>query len=183
MPKFELNQIHLFILRYRKILIALGFSFIVWSIAQNPPEGNVVLIANQFIPASTQLLPEQFSEVRISGFAVDDFVTNISELTSAYSKNNITSGALVMRDAITAKSISDDRVDVFISLENQSPINPGTKLHLWSDQEEFKQLVSSDALVRTSEVDNYGTRLRVSIPMQDEYAVMQSDSIKIVMVN
>jgi hypothetical protein len=183
MPKIELNQIHLFILRYRKILVALGFSFIVWSIAQNPPDGKVVLIANQFIPANHQLSAEQFSEIRISGFDTENFVTGFSEVNNKFSKSEIAAGSLLKQDAMSSESLNSDRVDVFITLENQTTISAGTKLHLWSDLEEFKQLVSSDAVVRTSESDNYGTRLRVSIPLADEYSVMQSNSIKVVLVN
>ncbi|MCX6402871.1 MAG: hypothetical protein NT032_02895, partial [Actinobacteria bacterium] len=77
----------------------------------------------------------------------------------------------------------NNRVDVFVNLENQGHINPGTKLHLWSQTDEFSQLISSDAVVRTSESDNYGARLLVSIPLTDEYAVMQSQGIKVVQVD
>jgi len=183
MPKIDLNQIHLFILRYRKILIALGFSFIVWSIAQNPPDGEIVLIANQFIPAHSKLAAEQFTQINISGLDTGNFISKYSEIDSTYSQNDIQPGSLIQKGNISQVAAPNNRVDVFISLDNQLEINAGTKLHLWSDSEEFKQLVSNDAVVRSSETDSYGTRLRVSVPISDEYSVMQSNDIKVVMVD
>ena len=183
MPKVDFNQIHLFILRYRKILIALGFSFIVWSIAQNPPDGKVVLIANQYIPANSKFELAQFAEVRVAGFDTDQFVNSFSLLRSAFAKSDIAMGSLIAQEELSSNSFPTNRVDVFISLDSQLPIKAGSKLHLWANSDEFKHLVSNDAVVRSSETDSYGTRLRVSVPMSDEYSVMQSDDIQVVMVN
>ncbi len=183
MPEINLRQIHLFILRYRKILVAIGFSFIVWNISQTPPNGNLVLVANQFIPANTPLTSELFSKVTINDFDTESYVADISQIQSSYAKNDIPVGALINRDAIESEYSLNDRVDVYITLENIGGIPAGRHLHLWAQSDGYSNLVSKDAIVRTSETDNYGTRLTVSVPNADEYSVMQSQSIKVVLVN
>jgi hypothetical protein len=181
--RIDIRQVNLFILRYRKILVALGFSFIVWTISQNPPAGNLVLIANQFVPANSALTAEQFSLATISDFDSANYVSKYSDLASNFSQVDIAPGSLLSRDSITSDKVFNNRIDVFVALENQGQINPGTHLHLWSQSEEIGRLISSEAIVRKSETDNYGTRLTVSIPISDEYAVMQSQGIKVSLVN
>jgi hypothetical protein len=183
MPRIDIQQINLFILRYRKILLALGFSLIVWMISSNPPNGNLVLIANQFIPANSKLQAEQFSLITIANFETESFISNLESIQSLYTKIDIQPGSLINQESTSSEKGFNNRVDVFVNLENQGNINPGSKLHLWSQSDEFSQLISSDAVVRTSESDSYGARLLVSIPLTDEYAVMQSQGIKVVQVD
>lgn len=183
MPKIEIRQIHLFILRYRKILVALGFSFIVWTISQNPPSGNLVLIATQFVPANSALSSEQFELATISDFDTKNYVSEFSAIELAFNSYDILPGSLLSKDSISNTAIQNNRVDIFVNLENQGAIEPGSRLHLWSQDDEFNRLVSSDGIVRKSDTDNYGTRLTISIPLADEYQVMQSNNIKVTIIN
>lgn len=180
--KINTRGISRFIIQYRNILIALGASIVVWSITSNPPSGQLVLIANQFIPAGTKLNPTYFSKVHINGFEKENLISDGSFTQNKTASSDLQAGTVLTQDLISTSRVQNNRIDVFIALEQQIQINPGDKLHLWNVDEGFSQLVSQDAVVRRSGADNYGTELVVSVPLVDEYQVMQSQNIRVTLV-
>lgn len=183
MDKLNLRQINIFLLRYRKILIALLVSFLVWNLTQNAPPGKTVLIAREFIPANAKLSQNQFLQIQISGLDTENFLTEFVQVEAKYAKRQIPIGSLISKNSIKTKPDLSTRIDVFVSLENTDQIAPGTPLHLWAISDQFKKLVSTDAIVRSATYDNFKTHLKVSIPLLDEYEVMQANEIKVSIVN
>lgn len=183
MIKFDSRQVNIFLLRYRKIFVALIISFLVWSLTLNPPTGATVLIAKEFIPQNSSLSRTQFAQIQVSNFDTSEYLADFSELKSTFAGQDIQAGSLMVDNYLKSEVGSTTRVDVFISVENSGIVRPGAKLHLWTSGDEYKRLVSSDAVVRSSHIDNYQTHLRVSIPILDEYEVMQSNEIKIAIIN
>lgn len=183
MIKFDSRQINIFLFRYRKILIALGISFLVWNFSQTSSTGKTVLVAKEYIPENSRLIQSQFSQVQISNFDTDGFFTDLSEVELNYANQDISAGSLVSREQVKQDVDFLDRLDVFVSIENVGEISPGTKIHLWSAADEFKRLISSEAVVRSSRTDNYKTHLIVSLPKIDEYDFMQANEVKISLVN
>jgi hypothetical protein len=183
MRKINNRGISRFIIQYRNILIALGASIVVWNITSNPPSGQLVLISNQFIPAGTKLNPSYFSEVHINGFEKENLVGDIASTQNKTASSDLQAGTVMSQELISPSQVPNNRVDVFIALEQQIQINPGDKLHLWNVDESFSRLVSQDAVVRRSGANNYGTELVVSVPLVDEYQVMQSQNIQVTQVS
>lgn len=179
MRKINFREVSKFILQYRNILLALGVSILVWNITSNPPSGELVLIANQYIPIGTKLDSRLFTEVHLSGFNHENLISNISGLQNKSAGDNLLAGTVLNEDLVSNSLVPNNRIDVFISLEQQLEINSGDKLHLWNLNDGYSQMVSQDAVVRRSNSDSYGTDLVVSVPLSDEYLVMQSQNIRI----
>ena len=183
MPKINYQEISRFILKYRNYLIALGVSIIIWNITSNPPSGELVLVSNQYIPAGTKLDDKLFAEAHLNGINKDLLISDFSILRNQFAATDIPNGAILNQDLVSDSPQTNNRIDVFISLEQQLDISPGDKIHLWNVDEAFSQIVSQDAVVRRSSSDNYGTELVVSVPFTDEYLVMQSQNIRVTKIS
>ena len=159
--------------------IALTLS--IWSLASGWHKGEPAVFALHPMAIGDVVRDADVSLGYIDGATVD-YIDDVSLLIGKQLTAPLSAGQPITATAVSRTRTTTNRVIINLPLEDSDPSNyvVGTRVHLWSLGDEFSSLVSVDATVVGSSASSLGSsHIAVSIPLDDEAAVMQARAVRV----
>lgn len=162
----------------------LGFAIItiaIWSFGSGLHKGEPVVFVVRARAVGDVLAANDIAIGYIDG-AVTKYISDPQRVIGRQLTQSVQAGMPLTSPALTQARTPNNRVVITLPLEDSDPGNyaAGTHVHVWSINEEFATLVSSEAIIIASTRDAMSTRsVTVSVPRDDETSVMQARVVRV----
>lgn len=165
----------------------IGFAIIcvaIWSFGSGLHKGEPAVFIKRDMAVGDVISATDVALGFIDG-AIAAYITDAQQVIGRQLTQSVVAGTPITAAAITKARATNNRVVISMPLEDSDPGNyaVGTHVHVWSITEEFATLISSEAIVVMSNRDAMSAHsLTVSVPREDENAMMQARVVRVAAV-
>jgi hypothetical protein len=173
-----------FLLRHRRILVALLGATVVWVFASNLTGTTSVVLVSSPLPAGSTISADSMSMVEVRGVLPDGFIRDISQVQGLFTNQNLSPGTLLLSSHLSTNQNSLNKFVASLPLEagDTSTYPPGSSVRVWAISDEGAFLISENAVVLSTQ-ESVGANNRVTLAFDEasEFRLMQAFAIRLVL--
>jgi hypothetical protein len=172
-----------FLIRHRRVLVAVLAATVVWLFASNVAGYTAVVLVTSPVPAGSVVSPESLSIVEVQGSLPEGVITDISQVQNLYANQNLRPGMFLLSSQLSSTGNTSNRFTASLPLEaGDNTLYPtGSSVRVWSLGEEGAFLITENAVVISTE-QNVGGNNRVTLTFDEasEFRLMQAFALRLV---
>lgn len=172
-----------FLIRHRRVLVAVLAASIVWLFASNVAGTTAVLLVTSPIPAGSIITSESLSLIEVQGSLPEGVLRDISQVENLFANQNLTPGMFLLSSQLSSTGTSSNRFIASLPLEagDTTLYPPGSVVRVWSLGEEGAFLITENAVVISTE-QSVGGNNRVTLAFDEasEFQLMQAFALRLV---
>lgn len=180
---FNREFIERFLIRHRRVLVALLAATVVWLFASNVAGSTTVVLVTSPIPAGSMISPDSLSIVEVQGNLPEGVIGDLNQVQNLYANQNLTPGMFLLSSQLTSTSNTSNRFIASLPLEagDNTLYPPGSLVRVWSLGEEGAFLITESAVVISTE-QSVGGNNRVTLAFDEasEFPLMQAFALRLV---
>lgn len=173
-----------FLIRHRRILVALLLATIAWLIAGNLAGATSVVMVNAPITSGSLIDSQTLSVVEVRGTLPEGYINDVEQISGYYSNQNLVPGMVLLSSHLTSTPSDSNRLVASLPLEagDNTLYQPGASVRVWAISDEGVFLITENAVVISTEQSvSENNRVTLAFDEASEYRLMQAFALRLVL--
>lgn len=182
--KLDRDFLEQFLIRHRRILVALLLATIAWIIAGNLVGSTSAVIVTAPITHGSRIESQTLSVVEVRGTLPQGYISDIEQLSGHYSNQNLVPGMLLLSSHLTSTPSNSNRFVASLPLEagDNTQYQPGASVRVWAVSDEGVFLITDNAtVISTQQSVSANNRVTLAFDETSEYRLMQAYALRLVL--